>query len=81
MSCATWEEISGFRSPGEYERFKRWIDERVAEGTAERVPVKKGWRYANPLFEDWFRCRETGDVWSLMHPDPPTTGGFTRVEL
>ena len=51
MSCADWEPIDGFRSPGEYERFKRWIAERVSEGGAEQVEVDASWRDANPQLE------------------------------
>jgi hypothetical protein len=77
--CAGWEPIGGFSSPGEFERFKRWIEERVSDGTAERVPVDPEWRDANPLLEEWFRCRETGQVWRLLLPDPPSRGSFTRI--
>ena len=80
MSCADWEPIDGFRSPGEYERFKRWIAERVSEGGAEQVEVDASWRDANPQLESWYRCRGTGEVWSLLDPDPPSRGSFDRRE-
>lgn len=79
MSCASWEPIAGFQSPGEYERFRRWIAERVSEGTAEEVPVDASWRDANTLFESWYRCKETGEVWRLLDPDPPSRGAFDRL--
>jgi hypothetical protein len=34
-----WEPIDGFRSPGEFELFESWIADRVADGTAARIPV------------------------------------------
>jgi hypothetical protein len=79
VSCAAWEPIQAFRSPGEYERFRSWIAERVSDGVAEDVPVDPDWRDANPLFESWYRCKETGEVWSLLQPDPPSRGAFDRV--
>jgi hypothetical protein len=80
VSCAAWEPIQGFRSPGEYERFRAWIAGRVEQGAAERVPVDPDWKDANPLLEEWYRCAETGEVWSLLFPDPPSSGAFTRVD-
>ena len=78
--CAGWEPIEGFRSPGEYERFQSWISSLVDAGSAERVPVDSGWKDANPLFEEWYRCPETGRVWRLLFPDPPSRGSFVPVD-
>ena len=80
VSCAGWEPIDGFRSPGEFERFKAWISSRVEDGDAERVPVDSGWKDANPLFEEWYRCAPTGQVWRLLFPDPPSRGSFVPVD-
>lgn len=79
-SCAGWEPIEGFQSPGEFERFQSWISGFVEGGSAERVPVDAGWKDANPLFEQWYRCAETGQVWRLLSPDPPSRGSFVPVE-
>jgi hypothetical protein len=79
VTCAEWETIVGFQSPGEYERFRDWIAGRVSDGDAEPVPVDSGWRDADSRFEDWYRCPDTGEVWSLKHPDPPFRGAFARV--
>ena len=78
-SCADWEPIDGFRSPGEFERFEGWLADRVADGTAARIPVDRARKDANPLFEEWYRCTETGQVWRLLRPDPPSRGSFVPV--
>ena len=75
-----WEIIDGFRSPSEFERFERWLGEQVDAGQAEAVPVDITWRDANPLFEEWYRCIETGEVWRLLFPDPPSRGAFVPRE-
>jgi hypothetical protein len=80
VSCAAWEPIDGFRSPGEFERFQGWISGFVDDGSAERVPVDAGWKDANPLFEEWYRCAETGQTWRLLFPDPPSRGSFVPVD-
>jgi hypothetical protein len=79
-SCASWEPVEGFRSPAEFERFQRWISRFVDDGAAERVPVDSSWKDANPLFEEWYRCAETGQVWRLLLPDPPSRGAFVPVD-
>lgn len=78
--CAEWEPIHGFRSPAEFERFREWIAARVAEGIAEEVAVDMAFKDANPMFEQWYRCGETGEIWRLMEPTPPSRGLFDRLD-
>ena len=80
MSCAGWEPIDGFRSPGEYERFRAWIAQRVEEGAAERVPVVYDGEPGGQVFEEWYRCTENGRVWMLLFPDGPSRGAFVPLE-
>jgi hypothetical protein len=70
-----WEPIDGFRSPGEFELFESWIADRVADGTAARIPVDPAWKDANPLVEEWYRCIQTGEV---LAP-PPARPAVARV--
>ena len=80
MSCATWEPIIGFSSPGEYKRFTGWISEQVSAGAAEEMPVEQRWAHATTFVESWYRCPDTGEVWRLIEPEPPSTGLFDRVD-
>jgi hypothetical protein len=79
-TCAGWEPVASFNSPGEFERFQSWISTFVDEGVASRMPVDADWRDANPLFEEWYRCNETGQVWRLLRPDPPSRGAFVPLD-
>jgi hypothetical protein len=63
---STWEEIHGFSSPGEYDRFVRYIEQQVTAGLAREVET-------NPLYGKgmifggrWFEDAETKDVWRLV---------------
>jgi hypothetical protein len=34
-----------------------------------------------PMSEQWYRDKETGDIFSLIAPDPPAGGAWQRVEI
>lgn len=74
-----WEEIRGFSSPGEYQRFVQYIGEQTTSGVAREVPVDplygKGIIYGGR----WFQDLETGAVWRLVPPDPPFRGLWEPV--
>jgi hypothetical protein len=77
--CSAWEPIARFRSPGEFERFRHWLEARVEDGTAEWVPVERSYGGGNTDAERWIRCRETGETWRVLAPDPPGYALFDRV--
>ncbi len=79
-ACTEWEPIHGFRSPAEFDRFKAWIAARVEDGIAEQVAVDMAFKDANPMFEQWYRRTETGEVWRLIEPTPPSRGLFDRLD-
>lgn len=74
------EPIESFRTPGEYERFVRWLEEQVDAGRLERVPVEEHYYGFTVMHEHWFRVPATGELWRLVEPDPPTYGLFGRVD-
>ena len=79
MNNCPWEEINGFQSPGEFQRFERWIAEQIQLGNAEEVLVN--FELRGPYWHQrWFRHKASGAVWRLAKPDPPFTGVFEPVE-
>lgn len=72
-SCA-WEEIHGFLSPGEYERFVRYIEQQVASSQAEELPVDPNYGNGEIYGGRWFRDIDSGQVWRLVAPDFPFRG-------
>ena len=79
MAC-TWEEIHGFASPGEYEKFCAHIEGQVTSGVARE-------RIADPNYEKgkifggrWFEDIKTKEVWRLVPPDFPFRGLWERVD-
>ena len=76
---ADWEEIHGFRSPGEYERFVEYIERQIKSGAAAEVPVDADYGRGEIYGGRWFQESETRHIWRLVAPDPPFGGLFERV--
>lgn len=79
-AAVVWEEIHGFASPGEHERFVHYIEQQVAAGLACELP-------ADPLYSKgmiyggrWFQDIDSGAVWRLIAPDFPFRGLWEPVE-
>jgi hypothetical protein len=75
----TWEEIHGFTSLGEYDRFVKYIHDQVASGHAEEVEVDDDYGRGEIYGGRWFKDIETGEVWRLVPPDPPFRGLWEPV--
>jgi hypothetical protein len=74
-----WDEISGFGSPSEYERFLKWIAEAIVEGSLKEVPVESSYGGATVFEEHWYRAA-SGQTWRLVAPDYPFKGVFEKVD-
>ncbi|XQU71700.1 hypothetical protein OJJOAM_004489 [Cupriavidus sp. H18C1] len=75
MSSRNWEAIHGFESPGEYGRFRVWLEAQVDAGLVEPVSVSQP--SSDLIFgveEHWYRCKITGELWRLIAPEPPLRG-------
>lgn len=80
-ACEKWDEIHGFTSPSEYERFVRWLNEQEAAGVIEMVPVGRRYNDSSLFEEQWVRCVECTQVWRVVAPDPPFRGVFEKVTV
>ena len=76
---SVWEEIHGFRSPGEYQRFVRYLEAQVNAGDAAELPADPSYGRGEIYGGRWFKANDTGDVWRLVPPDPPFTGLWEPV--
>jgi hypothetical protein len=73
-----WDDVDGFNSDDEYERFLTWIMDQVRSGVAMEVPVAE--RYSGIDWnERWFQCLASRATWRLVAPDPPFHGVFNQV--
>ncbi len=79
MAAADWEPIHGFATPGEHERFLKWIADGIDAGSIVEEPV--GQRYAASNFDErWLRALGSTDIWRLVAPEPPIRGVFIPVD-
>jgi len=73
-----WEKIESFVSPGEFERFTRWMEYQIAEGKAEEVPVLIEYQVIQGA--RWFKHIGSGAIWRLVPADGPLRPGFWPIE-
>lgn len=76
------EEIKGFESQNEYERFLKYLSDRLAEGELKEVEPKEYFHGYNPWGmnrDRWFKDRSSEDIWRLVPPDFPFKGFFEKV--
>lgn len=73
------EPINGFRSPGEFARFKTFLAEGVASGELREVSPDPTYHAGEIYGGRWFEHATKGHIWRLVPPDPPFRGVFERV--
>jgi hypothetical protein len=74
----TWDEIHGFATPREYERFRAWIDNAIRERRLVEIPVASPYSGSRMFEEHWYRTPR-GAIWRVVAPEPPFRGVFERV--
>jgi len=77
------KKIKEFTSYSEYERFAKYLADRLNEGEIEEIEPKEYYHGKSMLGinEDrWFKERSYGDIWRLVPPDYPFKGFFEKVE-
>ena len=75
MNKCHWEEIHGFESPGEFDRFYTWLSAQIDVGVTQNIPVKKpSADLICGLEERWYLCVCSGEVWRLVLPQSPFRG-------
>jgi hypothetical protein len=68
-----------FQSDWEYKELHRMLSDAVENGFVEKVRVIKRNRYFRG--EQWFRDKETGEIYSLIEPEERIRGRWARVDL
>lgn len=75
-----WEEIHGFSSPNEYDRFIKYIEAQVGQGQAEEILPDPCYAAGEIYGGRWFKDRYSDQVWRLVAPDFPFKGLWEPVK-
>ncbi|VBB09669.1 Hypothetical protein LUCI_4967 [Lucifera butyrica] len=75
--CSQFEEINGFYSIYEFERFQKYLEGIVRTGDMKEVPVQE---YYATFQEKWFECDNCSQIWRLVYPDFPFKGLWNKME-
>jgi hypothetical protein len=81
LEPCSWEEIHGFVSPGEYDRFVRYLEAQVEQGQADEVPANPAYAASEIYGGRWFKHCDSGQVWRLVAPDFPLKGLWEPVVM
>ena len=75
------EEVRGFASLGEYQRFCHYIEGEVARGAAKERRPADSYHKGLVFGGRWFEDIETEEIWRLVAPDFPFRGLWERVDF
>lgn len=80
MSRVVWEEIHGFSSLSEYQRFVQYIETQKNSGWVKEIEPDP--KYCDGMIYGgrWFQDIETGETWRLVEPDIPFKGLWEPVK-
>ncbi len=73
------EEIHGFASPGEYDRFLRYLEGLTAAGVLQEIPADPDYGPGLVYGGRWFRHGRSAEIWRLVPPDFPFKGLWEPV--
>lgn len=73
------ERIEGFRTPGEFAQFQKFLEGGISSGDLREIPADPTYHVGEIYGGRWFEFVADGSVWRLISPDPPFLGLFERV--
>lgn len=71
-------EMRLFNSDWEYRELRRMLSEAISRGYVEQVPVMKPHPFVPR--EEWYREKETGEIYSLVPPEEKSRGQWLQVD-
>jgi hypothetical protein len=78
--CGFLEEIHGFISPNEYERFVNYISSQVVRGNLIEVKMNNNYSKGEIVGGKWYKCSGCNEIWRLVPPDYPFRGLWEKVD-
>lgn len=81
MGTCIWEEIHGFQSLGEYQKYVLYIEGQVQTGYAIEITPLSDYHKDFVFGGRWFEDIDSGQKWRLVPPDFPFRGLWDPVKL
>jgi hypothetical protein len=78
--CTVQEEIKGFHSLSEFERFTKYVEGLVNNKDLTEIPVSKRYADSQIFKEHWYECNLCKQIWRLVAPDFPFSGLWEKVQ-
>jgi hypothetical protein len=79
-SCGLLEEIHGFKTPGEFDRFKIYLAEQLSKDTIKKTITDQSYKKGMIFGGEWFICNTCNEIWRLVPPDYPFRGLWEKVD-
>lgn len=77
----TWDQIHGFGSLKEYERFVEHIEQQMAEGLVKEIAANPSYGKGFLFGGRWFENANSKEIWRLLAPDFPFKGLWEPVSV
>lgn len=78
--CEVLEEIRGFNSLSEFDRFLKYIKGLLKENYLTQVTVTQKYANSQIFKEQWYECTGCKQIWRLVTPDFPFKGLWERIQ-
>ena len=72
-------ERRNFAADWEYRDLRRMLSEAISRGFVEQVPVTRPSRFLPN--QQWYRDKETGEIYRLVPPEEKNRGSWHQVDL
>jgi hypothetical protein len=77
--CAEFEEMDGFYSIYEFERFQKYIEDLVRNESLIPIRSCSSKKYYM-IPTERFKCKHCHQIWALKHPDSPSSGSWLKFK-
>lgn len=81
--CGFLEEIQGFGSPYEFQRFQEYIVRQIEKNELIEIELLFSVEYKSGYgvnHTKWYQCLGCSEIWRLVEPDAPFYGYWGPVE-
>ena len=79
--CDFLEEIHGFNSLFEYEKFQEYLNHQINNKFLKEIRVNQNYEKGLVYGGKWYKCFGCHEIWRLVEPDFPFRGLWEKVDI